>query len=130
MPYEIQALIDKPLLLPLAPEKFPVERSEKPGLDLRLVTQLMTLRGPEKKSLLHEIARIGFLATEGEGKAIKRQVEIFDQFFEVRIAHVATVIRCGESRQGNRASIHWSSGCEAKDPRLFPGLCRQSRFDS
>src|SRR6188472_3948039 len=60
--------IDKTVLLSLAPKKFAVKRSEQPGFHLRLIAQLMPFRGPKKKSLLRQIRRIGFLATEREGE--------------------------------------------------------------
>lgn len=40
-----------------------VERGKKPGFHFRFGAQLMALRRPGIESLLHQIARVGFLAT-------------------------------------------------------------------
>src|SRR4030095_15736096 len=74
---------DETVLLPFASKKFPVERGEEPRLNLRCVAQLMSLRGPEKKCLLGEIRRVGFLAAEREREAVKRHVKFLDEVFGV-----------------------------------------------
>ena len=62
----------------------------------------MSLRGPEKKSLLRQIGCVRFLAAEREREAIKRHVKFLDEFFEVESRHTASLNRRGGSRQENR----------------------------
>jgi len=78
--------------VPLTPEKFAIEGSEKPGLDLRGIAQLMTFRSPEKKGLLSQISRVRFGAAELKREAIKRHVKILHQFFEVERRHFSSLI--------------------------------------
>ena len=87
--------IDEVVLLSFATEKFPIKRSEKPGLDLRFVAQLMAFLRPKEKGLLGQIGRVGFPAAERERETIEWHVKIFDQLFEVESRHAARVKRRG-----------------------------------
>src|ERR1700747_2035227 len=60
-------------------EKLAIQRHKKPGLPFRFVPQLMTFQGPNIKRLLNQISRIGFLATQVEGKAVESGIKAVHQ---------------------------------------------------
>ena len=70
-------------LMPELGEKFPVQRGQQPGLELRRVAQLMPPRRPDEKSFLHQIRRRVLVPTQAQRKAEQCSVMLLHHLCEI-----------------------------------------------
>ena len=64
-------------------QKCPVQRGEKPRLDLRCIPQLVSLPRPDIKRMLRQIAGVGLLVGKTHGEPEERFIMLADNRFKL-----------------------------------------------
>ena len=73
-------------------QKDPVQGRKQPGLDFILVVQLMAFGCPDIKGLLGEVASVGFVPRQAEGKLVERLVILLYKALKNHAWHTSAFI--------------------------------------